>query len=45
VPSVAVYVVQAVVIVVAMLATAPRGGWLSTPIVFKKRAAPPKPTT
>jgi simple sugar transport system permease protein len=45
VPSVAVYVVQAVVIVVAMLATAPRGGWLGTPIVFKKRAAPPKPTT
>jgi general nucleoside transport system permease protein len=42
VPSVAVYVVQAVVIVVAMLATAPRGGWLKAPVVIRKRAVQPK---
>jgi ABC-type uncharacterized transport system permease subunit len=42
VPAVAVYVVQAVVIIVALLATAPRGGWLSTRVVFRKRVPPPK---
>lgn len=44
VPSVAVYVVQAVVIIVAMLATAPRGGWLGTPVVLRKRTPLPKAT-
>lgn len=38
VPAVAVYVVQAVVIVVALLATVPRGGWLSTRVILRKRA-------
>jgi general nucleoside transport system permease protein len=42
VPAVAVYVVQAVVIIVALLATAPRGGWLSTRVVLRKRVPPPK---
>jgi ABC-type uncharacterized transport system permease subunit len=42
VPSVAVYVVQAVVIIVAMLATAPRGGWLGTRVVLRKRTPLPK---
>jgi general nucleoside transport system permease protein len=37
VPAVAVYVVQAVVIIVALLATAPRGGWLSVRVVLRKR--------
>lgn len=42
VPAVAVYLVQAVVIIVALLATAPRGGWLGTQVVLRKRAHPPK---
>ena len=42
VPAVAVYVVQAVVIIVALLATAPRGGWLSTRVVLRKRLHLPK---
>ncbi len=37
VPAVAVYVVQAVVIIVALLATAPRGGWLNVRMVLRKR--------
>ena len=42
VPAVAAYVVQAVVIIVALLATAPRGGWLSTRVALRKRVHPPK---
>jgi ABC-type uncharacterized transport system permease subunit len=38
VPAVAVYVVQAVVIIVALLATAPRGGWLAKRLVLRRRA-------
>jgi general nucleoside transport system permease protein len=37
VPAVAVYVVQAVVIIVAVVATAPRGGWLSVRVALRKR--------
>jgi len=37
VPAVAVYVVQAVVIIVALLATAPRGDWLRVRVVPRKR--------
>jgi ABC-type uncharacterized transport system permease subunit len=42
VPAVAVYVVQAIVIIVALLATAPRGGWLSVRVVLRKRAGSTK---
>jgi simple sugar transport system permease protein len=37
VPAVAVYVVQAVIIIVALLATAPRGGWLGVRVVLRRR--------
>jgi general nucleoside transport system permease protein len=40
VPAVAVYVVQAVIIVVVLLATAPRGGWLSARVVLRKKTVP-----
>jgi general nucleoside transport system permease protein len=40
VPAVAVYVVEAVVIVVALLATAPRGGWMRPRVVRIKKPAP-----
>ncbi|MGH7509027.1 MAG: ABC transporter permease [Gemmatimonadales bacterium] len=40
VPAVAVYVVEAVVIVVALLATAPRGGWLGLVGFGRKRIVP-----
>lgn len=40
VPAVAVHVVEAVVIIVALLATAPRGGWTSLRGVVRKRMAP-----
>jgi simple sugar transport system permease protein len=42
VPAVAVYVVEAVVIVVALLATAPKGGWSGARIIRRKRPAPAK---
>ena len=42
VPAVAVYVVQAVVIIVALLATVPRDGQLSPRAILKRRALPPK---
>jgi ABC-type uncharacterized transport system permease subunit len=42
VPAVAVYVVQAIVIIVALLATAPRGGWLSVRVVLRKRTGSTK---
>jgi simple sugar transport system permease protein len=42
IPAVAVYVVEAVVIIVALLATAPRGGWTGLRAVVRKRIAPPK---
>jgi general nucleoside transport system permease protein len=37
VPAVAVYVVEAVVIIVALLATAPKGGWSSMRVIRRKR--------
>jgi simple sugar transport system permease protein len=37
VPAVAVYVVEAVVIVVALLATAPRGGWSNVKVRLRRR--------
>lgn len=40
VPAVAVYVVEAVIIIVALLATAPRGGWTGLRRVVRKRIAP-----
>jgi simple sugar transport system permease protein len=40
VPVTAVYVVQAVVIIVALMATAPGGGWLSGRAVLRKRTTP-----
>jgi simple sugar transport system permease protein len=40
VPAVAVYLVEAVVIIVALLATAPRGGWTSLRGVVRRRMAP-----
>jgi simple sugar transport system permease protein len=40
VPAVAVYVVEAVVIIVALLATAPRGGWIGLRGVVRRRIAP-----
>ncbi len=42
VPAVAVYVVEAVIIIVALLATAPRGGWTSLRAAVRKRIAPSK---
>jgi simple sugar transport system permease protein len=40
VPAVAVYVVEAVVIIVAVLATAPRGGWIGLRGAVRRRIAP-----
>ena len=40
VPAVAVYVVEAVIIVVALLATAPRGGWTSLRVAVRRRIVP-----
>jgi simple sugar transport system permease protein len=40
VPAVAVYVVEAVIIIVALLATAPRGGWTGLSGVVRRRMAP-----
>lgn len=42
IPAVAVYVVQAVVIIVAVVATAPRGGWLSVRVGLRKRTGSTK---
>lgn len=42
IPAVAVYVVEAVVIIVALLATVPRGGWTGWRAVVRKRIAPGK---
>jgi ABC-type uncharacterized transport system permease subunit len=39
VPSVAVYVVEAVIIIVALLATAPKGGWSGVRIIRRTRPA------
>ncbi len=39
VPSVAVYVVEAIIIVVALLATTPKGGWMSTRFIRRIRPA------
>jgi general nucleoside transport system permease protein len=39
VPSVAVYVVEAVIIIVALLATAPRGAWMNARIIRRIRPA------
>jgi simple sugar transport system permease protein len=40
VPAVAVYVVEAVIIIVALLATAPRGGWTALRVAVRKRITP-----
>ena len=40
VPAVAVYVVEAVIIIVGLLATAPRGGWTGLRGAVRKRIAP-----
>jgi general nucleoside transport system permease protein len=42
VPAVAVYVVEAVVIVVALLATAPKGGWSGTRLIPRRRPSASK---
>lgn len=39
VPSVAVYVVEAVIIIVALLATTPRGGWVNARVIRRIRPA------
>jgi simple sugar transport system permease protein len=39
VPSVAVYVVEAVIIIVALLATTPKGGWVDTRVIRRIRPA------
>jgi general nucleoside transport system permease protein len=39
IPAVAVYVVEAVIIVVALLATAPKGGWMSARVIRRIRPA------
>jgi simple sugar transport system permease protein len=39
IPAVAVYVVEAVIIIVAMLATAPKGGWMNARVI--RRIRPP----
>jgi ABC-type uncharacterized transport system permease subunit len=39
IPAVAVYVVEAVVIIVALLATVPKGGWLNQQRVLRRRIA------
>ena len=39
VPAVAVYVVEAVIIIVALLATAPKGGWGGTRIIRRTKPA------
>jgi general nucleoside transport system permease protein len=44
VPSVAVYVVEAVIIVVALLATAPRGGWSTARLIRRPRPATTAPS-
>ena len=40
IPSVAVYVVEAVIIIVALLATAPQGGWTALRVAVRKRITP-----
>jgi simple sugar transport system permease protein len=42
VPSVAVYVVEAVIIIVALLATTPKGGWIPVRVIRRTRPAPLK---
>jgi simple sugar transport system permease protein len=43
VPSVAVYVVEAIIIVVAVLATTPKGGWMPTQVIRRMRPAVSRP--
>ena len=45
VPAVAVYVVEAVVIIVVLLATVPRGGWTGLRAVVRRRIVPRKATS
>ncbi|HET6837838.1 MAG TPA: ABC transporter permease [Gemmatimonadales bacterium] len=40
VPSVAVYLVEAVIIIVALLATAPKGGWVNARVIRRIRPTP-----
>jgi simple sugar transport system permease protein len=44
VPAVAVYVVEAVIIIIALLATGPKGGWTGARIIRRIRPAAPKAT-
>jgi hypothetical protein len=45
IPAVAVYVVEAVIIIVAMLATTPRGGWIKARVVRRIRPVMPRAAT
>jgi hypothetical protein len=42
VPAVAVYVVEAVIIVVAAIATAPKGGWTGARVIRRIRSSAQK---
>jgi simple sugar transport system permease protein len=42
VPAIAVYVVEAVIIIVALLATAPKGGWSGARAMLRRRPVPSK---
>ena len=45
IPSVAVYIVEAVIIIVALLATTLKGGWVNARVIRRIRPSVPKPTT
>lgn len=45
IPSVAVYIVEAVIIIVALLATTPKGGWANARVIRRIRPSMPKATT
>jgi len=45
IPSVAVYIVEAVIIVVALLATTLKGGWVNARVIRRIRPAMPNATT
>jgi simple sugar transport system permease protein len=45
IPSVAVYIVEAVIIIVALLATTPKGGWVNARVIRRIRPSMRKATT
>ena len=45
IPSVAVYIVEAVIIIVALLATTLKGGWVNARVIRRIRPSVRKPTT